>query len=263
MAKMTTSNIDQRKVIYIIGEQRLVTEIVVEDDNSVITPTAVTAMLLSDTNEVIHPSLVVQYSPGFVGAQIPGGLIQTPGNFRIVWDVHYNKGIVSYVKRLITEVVSRFPDPSYLMRLVPHMRVWVNDDPRDPNMRLASDFQLKQYLVAGIKAFLSDRVTLSNQNGYDDIVLEGPVSSDLELLIVLYGAFLYLSLATEAIAREQTTMFSISYDSAYAQIQNRIDLIWGRIQELDDSNALRILSETDLEVWKVILQRTSDALASS
>jgi hypothetical protein len=246
-------------VTYIIGESRLVWERVREDDNTVITPTTAVAKVVNRATNTDIVTLTVTKSPGLVQAIIPTGKITIPGEYFIDWDISYSSLATTAVKTIITDIIATYRDTTYLMTLVPRMRVWINDDPNDPNRRIKSDTQLKRYLCEAVRNYLDD-YSIVTTLGVEDIDTKPTAESDDEQLIVLYGSYFYLGTGIEAIAREQTAMFSVDYDSAYAQVRHRMDMIWDRIVQIDDNAVIPILSETDIESWGKVLDRYEDAL---
>jgi hypothetical protein len=256
---MAVNNSNPRKVLYIIGEARYISEKVFEEDNTIITPTSATASLLDEDN-VSLATLTVTKSAGLVETIIPASKINTVGNYKVEWDVTYSKLTTDAVKTIITDIIAQYPDSSYLIKLVTQMRVLINDNPKDPNKRIASDLQLKQYLVSAIRLYFRGTLAITTTNGVEDVSTVVTPESDTENLIVLRGAYLYLSLGIEAIAREQTNMFSVSYDSAYALLMGKIDTLMDRIVDLDPNARLAVTDETDIENWGKAWDRMLDAL---
>jgi hypothetical protein len=246
-------------VTYIIGENRLVWERVREEDNAIINPSSAVASLINASTNMSVTSLTVTKSAGLVQAIIPSGQITIPGNYYIDWDITYAKIASTATKTIITDIIATYRDTTYLMTLVPRMRVWINDDPSDPNRRIKNDSQLKKYLAESVRHYITG-YTMVTTLGIEDISAEPVAESDTEQLIILYGSYIYLGMGIEAIAREQTAMFSVDYDSAYRQIKDRMTLIWDRIVQLDDNAVMPILSESDVEMWGKIGERYVDAL---
>lgn len=256
---MPTSNTKPKVILYIVGEARYITETIYEDDNILIIPTSATASLLDSTGASIA-TLAVSKSAGLIETVIPAGKILIPGNFTIEWDITYTKLAVTSVKTIITDIIAKYPDSSHLYTMANKMRVLINDHPRDPNKRIASDGQLKEFLSAAVRYYgASLGYTIITTLGVEEVDPIPVAESDAEKIIILYASYMYLTLAIEAIAREQTTLFSIAYDSAYAQILNRADFIYGEIKKLDPSATLSVLGETDIAAWgQSVLRRDAE-----
>jgi hypothetical protein len=245
-------------VAYTIGTDRIIWETITEGGGAVITPTSAIAKIVLDGEDIA--TLTVRSTAGLIQATIHAGEIATEDTYTVEWDIVYtdsNDDVVA--DTIITNITASLLDSTYLLSLVPRMRVWVNDDPVDITRKIKSDDQLKKYLVEAVRNYITG-YTITTTGGITDVDPEPDAESDTEQLIILYGSYLYLGTGIEAIAREQTAMYSVDYDSAYRQIKDRMDMIWDRIVQIDDNAVMPILSESDVESWGQVAERYVDAL---
>lgn len=257
---MPIANIANKQIIYYVGEKRLVWENAIDDDNTILTPTTASASVYDISGTEIA-TLTVTKSAGLMEATITETAITSIGRYRIEWTFTYTRDSLTAIKKVITDVIATKRDNTTLMGYVPRMRVWINDNPSDPSKRIANDLQLKTFLVEAVRLYMDD-YTITTTAGVEDITTAPTAESDDENLIILWGSYMYLTLGSEAIAREQTTLFTISYDQAYRVLQDKINLIYNKIKELDPNARIAITGESDIEAWGQAMQRTWDAIAT-
>lgn len=248
---------------YFLGENHIYWEPVREGDNTPITPTSAAAKLVNRDTGIDVAVLTVSFQPGRVITTIASSNISTEGNYQIEWDITYtDQHSLTGVKTLFTDVVAKFRDSTYLMKLVKRLRVLVDDDPEDTNYRAKSDVDWKKIMIEGVRYFMPDTYTLTeNATGQDDVTPTPTAGSDEEKLIPLWGAYLYYTLHASAIAAERTQMFTVSYDQAYAQLKDKRDWLEETIESLDENAAMQFISETDIEAWGKVTGRMTDLVA--
>ena len=245
-------------VAYPIGTDRIIWETITESGGTVITPTSAIAKIVLDGDDIA--TLTVRATAGLIQATIHAGEITVEDTYTVEWDIVYTNHLnVVTTATIITNITATLLDSTYLLSLVPRMRVWINDDPVDVNRKIKSDDQLKKYLVEAVRHY-STGYTITTTGGITDIDPEPEAESDTEQLIILYGSYLYLGMGIEAIAREQTAMYSVDYDSAYRQIKDRMTMLWDRIVLIDDNAVMPIMSQTDIERWGNVTELYADAI---
>ena len=187
-----------------------------------------------------------------------------PANFEIEWDIAYTDGSDTPTITLYTTITAKVLDATYLIGLVPKMRVWVDDDPENESKRIKTDIKYKPYLETAIRFKMSSYSLEEDAAGNWDIptASQPAAESTDEKLITLWGAWYSYKLGHVAIASERTRMFSIAYSEAYTQMRDRVDSIIDAIMELDPTQAMYFDSETSIENWGQVGERTSEALAT-
>lgn len=246
-------------VIHYIGEDKLYWVQLLDDFGSPITANEVVAQLYDSGDTKLFDINVIS-TPGRATGVVPGSVIVEPGRYYIRWRISWQPAQgQTATKILITEITATKRDSTSLTLLVPRLRVWVNDNPDEIQNAMHSDAYWKRFIVEAIRMYMRDYKIIVDDNGHEDVspALEGKD----ETLAVLWAAYLYWTLSAEAIAREQTAMYSISYDSAYSMIRDRIEILQNAIMELDPASAMVFESETDIEAWGKATRRLSEAIS--
>jgi len=222
--------------------------------------TSATATLLNkDAGTSVAVAETIRISSGLVEVTLANTYMAAPGNFQIEWDITWTDGTDTQVMTIYTDIEAKYRDATYLMSLVPRMRMWVDDDPEDETRRMKNDLQLKRYLEAAIRHKMSSYSLEADADGNMDVDTEPTAESDDENLIILWGSWLFYKFGYRAIASERTRMFSISYSDAYQQAQDTIAAIEEAIVDLDSTQAMFFDSETSIEFYGQILTRTNEA----
>lgn len=247
-------------VTHYIGEDKLYWVQTLDDLGNPITAVDVVAQLYNSDGIKLY-DIDVTKAKGKVTGIVAGSAITEPGRYYITWKVSWSptQGKTA-TKILITEIVASKRDSTSLISLVPRLRVWVNDNPDDVNNAMHSDAYWKRFIVEAIRMHMRNYSIVIDKNGHEDV--SPALSGNDETLAVLWGAYLYWTLSAEAIAREQTAMYSISYDSAYSTIKNRIEMLQDAIMELDPSSAMVFEGETDIEAWGNVTKRLSTIMSN-
>lgn len=249
-------------VKYFIGETRLLWERVRNDERVAITPTACTLAIWNrDTNTLLLNPAVTRLSAGKVEYVLANSVITSPGNYIAEWDITYTDGGETVVMTITTDIVAEYKDGTYLMSLVARMRLMVDDDPEDMNRRIKTDGQLKKYLVEAVRLKMSD-YSVTTSGLQDEITPEPTAESTDEKLLILWASWIYYTFGTSAIAAERSRMFSITYAQAYQQLRDRREALQDDIIELDPTQAMVFDSETSIEFYGQVDDRTSDAIAT-
>lgn len=249
---------------YIVGaKQKFWEEVINPRTKAPITANSVVARLHNrDAGTSVAIVETVRISSGLVEVTLPYTYMTDPGNFQIEWDISYTDGSDTPTITIYTTIIAKDLDSTYLMKLVPQMRMWVDDDPEDESKRMKSDIKYKPYMENAVRHKMDDYSLVADAEGNLDVDSEPAAESDDEKLIVLWASWLSYRFGYTAIAAERTRMFSISYDEAYTQMRDRIEAIMDAIVELDPTQAMHFDSETDIEFWGQINQRTADAIAT-
>jgi len=254
----------QSTFTYIIGaKQKFWEEVRNPRTRAPITANVVNARLHNkDAGTHVPITETVRISSGLVEVTLPYTYMTAPGIFEIEWDIAYTDGSDTPTFTIYTTIIARVLDATYLMNLVPQMRMWIDDDPEDESKRIKSDIKLKPYVENAVRHHMSDYSLTADADGNMDIDTEPSAESDDEKLIVLWAAWMFYRYGYTAIAAERTRMFSISYDDAYTQMRDRIDSIMDAIIEIDDTQAMYFASETSIEFWGQVNNRTLEAIAT-
>jgi hypothetical protein len=249
---------------YIIGaKQKFWEEIRNPRTRDPITANSVTARLWNrDANTSVPIAETVRITSGLVEVTLPYTYMTAPANFQIEWDIAYTDGSDTPTITIYTNIIAKVKDGTYLMSLVPRMRMWVDDDPEDETKRIKSDAKYKPYMENAVRHYMSSYSLAADAEGNMDIDTQPAAESDDEKLIVLWASWLYYIFGYTAIAAERTRMFSISYSEAYAQMRDRVESIMDGIVELDATQAMYFASETSIEFWGQINTRTTEAIAT-
>jgi hypothetical protein len=251
---------------YIVGaKQKFWEEVRNPRTKAPITANSVIALLWNrdtDTHVVIVEP--VRISLGLVEVTLPYTYMTAPGNFEIEWDITYTDGSDTPTMTIYTTVTAKVLDATYLIGLVSKMRVWVDDDPENESKRIKTDIKYKPYLETAVRFKMSSYSLEEDADGNWDIptASQPAAESTDEKLITLWGAWYFYKLGYTAIASERTRMFSITYSEAYAQMRDRIDSIIDAITELDPTQAMYFASETSIEYWGQVGERTTEAIAT-
>lgn len=228
-----------------------------------ITANVVNALLWNRAaNTYVAIAETVRISSGLVEVTLPFTYMTAPGEFKIEWDIAYTDGLDTPTITIYTNIIAKERDATYLMKLVPQIRMWVDDDPEDESKRVKSDIKYKPYMENAVRHHMSSYSLIADADGNLDIDTEPAAESDDEKLIVLWAAWLYYRYGYTAIANERTRMFSISYSEAYTQMRDRVDAIMDAIVEIDDTQAMYFDSETSIEFYGQINTRTAEAVAT-
>jgi len=223
---------------------------------------AVGTLVNRDAGTTVPVAETIRISSGLVQVTLADTYMTAPGEFQIEWDITWTDGTDVKVMTIYTDIVAKFRDSTYLMSLVPRIRVFVDDDPDDKNRRIKSDIKYKPYFEEAVRQKMSSYSLAADAEGNFDVTTEPAAESDDEKLIILWAAWLFYKLGYTAIAAERTRMFSISYSDAYAQMQDRVEAIKDAITDLDATQAMYFASETAIENWGQVTTRTSDAIAT-
>jgi hypothetical protein len=249
-------------VKYYIGSSHLLWERVRDDDRKPIIPASAAVTLVDrDNDTTLVQSTTVGVQSGLVEYILAAGVITAPGNYYLEWDVTYDYEGDTIVKTLVTDIIAELRDSTTLMALVSRLRLLGDDDPLDASKRMKTDDQWKKYLVEAVRLFMS-AYSITQSGGLDEISPVPTAESTDEKLVILWGAYIYYRFGAEAIASERTRLFSISYDAAYAQIRDRLEVIEEQIEALDDSAATYFISETDIEAYGQVTDRLTESLAT-
>ena len=223
---------------------------------------AVATLVNRDADTSVPVTETVRRSSGLVEVTLANTYMAAPGEFQIEWDITWTDGTDTQVMTIYTDIVAKYRDATYLMSLVPRIRVLVDDDPEDMNRRIKSDIKYKPYFEAAVRQKMSGYSLAADAEGNLDVTPQPAAESDDEQLIILWAAWLFYKLGYTAIAAERTRMFSISYGDAYAQMQDRVAAIKDAITDLDATQAMYFASETAIEFWGKVATRTSEAIAT-
>ncbi len=224
---------------------------------------AVGTLLNRDANTSVAIAETIRITSGLVEVTLADTYMTAPGNYQIEWEITYTDGLDTPVMFIYTDIISDFRDATYLMTLVPRMRMWVDDDPEDTSKRIKSDEKYKPYLDGAVRYKMSSTYSLTTDaDGNSEITPEPAAESDDEKLLVLWASWLVYRYGYTAISSERTRMFSISYAEAYAQMRDRIESIEESITELDATQGMFFTSETSIEFWGQVLPRTAESLAT-
>jgi hypothetical protein len=228
-----------------------------------ITATSVTARLLNrDANTSVPITETIRISSGLVEVTLANTYMTAPGQYQIEWTITYTDGLDTPIIIINTDIISKYRDATYLMSLVPRMRVWIDDDPEDESKRIKSDIKLKPYIEMAVRHKMDDYSLAADADGNMEIDTEPAAESDDEKLIVLWAGWFFYRYGYTAIAGERTRMFSISYSEAYAQMRDRLEAIMDSIVELDATQAMYFASETSMEFYGQISRRTNEAITT-
>lgn len=228
-----------------------------------VTPSSASGILLNkDADTSVAITETIRRSLGLVEVTLADTYMTAPGQFQIEWDVTWSDGTDTIVTTIYTDIVAKYRDATYLNSLVPRIRFWVDDDPDDEDRRIKSDIKYKPCFENAIRHKMTDYTLAADADGNMDVTTQPAAESDDENLIVLWAAWLFYRFGYTAIASERTRMFSISYPEAYSQMQDRVAAIEEAILELDATQAMFFASETSIEAWGQIANRTSEALAT-
>lgn len=226
-----------------------------------ITPTSATARLWNrDAGTSVVITETVRLSSGLVEVTPANTYMTDPGNFEIEWDITYTDGSDTPIMTILTTIIARERDSTYLIGLAPRVRVWVDDNPENESKRIKTDLGYKPYLEMAVRFKMSSYSLAADADGNMDIDTEPAAESDDEKLIVLWASWFSYRFGNTAIAAERTRMFSISYAEAYSQMRDRLETIMENIIELDDTQAMFFDSESSIEFWGQINERTQEAI---
>jgi hypothetical protein len=215
-----------------------------------------------DDNTSVAVAETIRISSGLVEATLANTYMTAPGKFEIEWDITYTDGSDTPVMTIYTTIIAKDLDSTYLIGLVPQLRMWADDDPEDASKRNKSDIKYKPYLENAVRLYVTDYTLAKDVDGNWDVTVEPTAGGDDENLIILWAAWLYYKFGYTAIASERTRMFSISYSEAYLQVRDRVDAIEEEIIKIDETQAMYFASETSIEFWGKINTRTTDAIAT-
>ena len=228
----------------------------------ILASSAAATLLNRDANTSVAVAETIRISAGLVEVTLANTYMTAPGNFQIEWDITWSDGTDIQVMTIYTDITAKYRDATYLMSLVPRVRIWVDDDPEDETRRIKSDLKYKPFLEEAVRQKMSSYSLTTDADGNKEIDTEPAAESDDENLIVLWAAWLYYKLSYVAIASERTRMFSITYDEAYQQMRDRVDAIEEAILEIDETQAMYFDSETSIEYWGQVPTRTAESLAT-
>jgi hypothetical protein len=254
----------QSTFTYIIGaKQKFWEEVRNPRTREPITANTVNALLHNrDAGTYVSIAETIRIAEGLVEVTLPYTYMTAPGIFEIEWDIAYTDGSDTPTITIYTTIIAKVLDATYLMKLTPLIRMWVDDDPEDKTKRIKTDRQHKPFFENAVRHHMDDYSLVADADGNMDIDTEPAAESDEEKLIVLWAAWLYYKFGYTAIAAERTRMFSISYAEAYTQMRDRVDAIMDAIVELDDTQAMYFDSETSIEFYGQINTRTTEAIST-
>lgn len=248
---------------YVIGATQKFWVAIRDENRQPVTASACSIRIIDiETGAFILPTETVRRSLGLLEVTLANTYMTVPGRYTLEWDYTYSDGTDTIIPTAYTNIVAKFADATYLMTLVPRLRLYGDDDPADETKRIKTDRQWKAYIVEGVRQKMSASYSITQVSGQDEISPEPTAGSDDEKLAVLWGAWFYYRFGYEAIASERTRMFSISYAEAYQQMQNRIEAIEEDIISLDPNQAMYFTSETSIEFYGKINERTGEAIAT-
>ena len=256
----------QRKTVftYFVGATQKFWEAVRDPRTKApITASSAAGTLLNrDADTSVPIAETIRITSGTVEVTLADTYMTAPGNYQIEWDITWSDGTDTIVTTIYTDIVSRYRDATYLMSIVPRIRVWVDDDPDDENRRIKSDIKYKPYFEEAVRQKMAAYLLEDDADGNKDVTVAPAAESDDENLIVLWSAWIFLRFGTTAIAAERTRMFSIAYSEAYQQVQDKITAIEDAIIAIDPTQAMNFDSETSIEYWGQVAQRTSEAVST-